>query len=163
MVRFGGAPALDRADEAGPAGAVPTTRTAVLAALLGLQEGGGGYVLVGPGLTAAAPGLGAVAPEREIVALGAPPAAGADEVGGGGRVSWLHGVEPGRLPFFSGRFRGVALADGTPAIVEEAIRLLAPRGRLVIVGPAEEAVRTVMSGPLEVLASEDRAVVAVRA
>ena len=160
VARFAREPWPGRSAAAGPPEVALEALTTLLAALLGLEEGGGGYVLVGHGLAAAAPGLRTIAAEREIVALGVPPEAGEEtEVG---RVSWLQGVDPGRLPFFPGRFRGVAFTGGTSVAVEEAIRLLGPRGRLVLLRPAEEDARTVSSGPLEVLASDPRAIVAIR-
>lgn len=173
----------------------PSETATVVAALMGLEKNGSGYVLLGHGLARVAGLVASLAEGVEVVALArageapgrarAPgpgvdvPGSGADAKGpgadapgpgaegpeeeqGGGRASLLEGCDPDRLPLFSGRFRGVALTGGTGPAVEEAARLLGPRGRLVVLAPSEEARRAAAEGPLEVVASDARALVAVR-
>lgn len=147
----------------------------VVPALLGLQEDVSGYILLGPGLWRAASRIATAVEGVEVVALVGPyepeaPDASSDPAGGEAgepdpgkrRGSVLRVPDPGRLPLFSGRFRGVALVGGTGATVREAARLLARLGRLAVLAPSEEARETVEAGPLDVLASDPRALVAVR-
>lgn len=127
-----------------------------IAALLGLHERPGGYVLLGPGLDPAAGGVAGLGEGVEVMALGGGP--GAPEEG----VTRLRGAPPGALPIASGRLRGMALLGGGEAEVAEAARTLGPGGRLVVLRPGE-AVRRVLEGlPLETLAEEAETLVAVR-
>lgn len=126
-------------------------RATRLAALLGLQEVEG-YVLLGPGLAPLAPAL--PGPEGvELLALG-------PRESEAGAVTWIRGVSPGALPVFSGRIRAVALLGPGPEALKEAARSLAEGGRLVVVEPEDP---DALSGlPVEVVAAEEEAAVAVR-
>lgn len=170
--------------DAGPDRADPGEAELLVPALLGLQEEASGYVLLGPGLAEAAPRISAAVEGVEVVALAGSEGAPREESGiasreatgdvsregsgsapGGGRprVSLLWVEDAAHLPLYSGRFRGVALVGGTVSMVGEAVRILAPRGRLAILVPSEEAVRAVEGAPLETLAADPRAIVAARA
>lgn len=85
-----------------------------------------------------------------------------DGVGEGSRLTALAGVGTAGLPFFGGRLGGVALLSPLVPEVEEAVRVLASGGRLVVVEPGREARRAAAGSGLEVVADDERAVVAVR-
>lgn len=152
----GGEEASDRA---------PSRDAAVtVAALLGLEERDEGIVLLGAGLAGLASEVAGLAPSVEVVALA--PSGGASPEPSRPGPTRFHGVAEGRLPFVSGRLRGVALRGGDPAGVREAARALARRGRLAVLRPTA-AVSDLLASEggaegLEILASEERAAVAVR-
>jgi len=126
-----------------------------VAALLGLQEGGGA-ILLGAGLGRAAPRVAELAGGVEVLALyGAPDGAAAP------RVTRLLGVRAGALPLRGGRLRGAALLGGSPDGLAEATRAVRPGGRVAVLRPRPEL--DVPGGlPLRVLAAEAAAVVAER-
>lgn len=140
-------------------GAVPpepvAEEPAAIAALLGAGPDGGGILLLGPRLAERAADVARLA-GAEVVALGGPP------VPAGASVSLLRGVRPSALPLLDGRVRGVALAAPAPEDVEEAVRVLAPGGRLAAFRPGPELAALARELALEVLAAEERALVAVR-
>lgn len=171
----------DRPGGAGRGRASPEERALLLAALLGLQEGGGGVVLLGRGLARAAAALARLAAGMEVLALAdaaREPADGSLGAGasgsdrGAGRTTTLVGVPPDALPLFSGRLRGVALvggraddpaADGlTEGELGEGVRVLATGGRLAVLRPGAWVARRAAELGMEVLAAEERALVAVR-
>jgi len=137
------------------AGGVPRPGSAEeslrLAAGLGVTEGWG-FVLVAGAWARLAPGLAALVAGLEVVAAD-PALAGWREEPGVSRIA----VGPG-LPFRDGVFRGVALAGGGAEEAGEAVRVLAPGGRLVLEGPAAAA-RVAELG-LELLVAGGGAVVA---
>lgn len=155
-----------------------------VAALLALEEGEEGVVLLGRGLGGVAPALARLAPSAEVIVLIPDPeeASGRRSPGDGGsasdpppgkeapgdlpRPTRFHGVEEARLPFVSGRLRGVAFRGGSPEAIREAVRILASRGRLAVLRPAAAVSELLGSGGgvegLEILAKEERAAVAVR-
>ncbi len=103
-----------------------------LQALLGVAEGPGQIVVVGPAAVHA-PALARRTPDVEVVAV-SPALAGAEEAP---RVSRL-AARPG-LPFFPRTFRGVVLSgDASPRLLDEAVRVLAPGARVVVLDAGEE-------------------------
>jgi uncharacterized protein YbaR (Trm112 family) len=105
----------------------------VLAAALGLGDGGGTTLLVGDAVRFAAPLVGLL-PEIEVAALD-PRTRDWPEAAGVSRLTTEQG-----LPFFAGTLRGVALAGPRPAprTLEEAVRVLAPGHRVVVLDPSPE-------------------------
>lgn len=146
----------------GAASGSPAPDAVALAALLGVDAGSGGVVVVGEGLGARALALAALAGGIRVLALHAAAPAPEAEEGSDGAVTRAHGVPPGVLPLLSGRLRGVALLGGPPARLREASRALAPGGRLTVLRPSEEARAAVEGLPLRLLAADARALVAVR-
>ena len=93
-----------------------------LAALLGLDERGGLYVLDGISSRFAA-GFVELSPNSRFVAL-----ASAPDVEGASAVIIGHGEG---IPLAAGCARGIALDHATPALMRSAVQALAPHGRLV--------------------------------
>jgi uncharacterized protein YbaR (Trm112 family) len=141
---------------AGAAGAASEGEEAVrLAALLGIMEGGGYVLVVGPGVTRA-PALAALLEGLEVVAVDASVAAWPEERG----VSRLGATRA--LPLHGRSMRGVVLTGGAESLLEEAVRVLAPGGRLVV-EPASTAVAArVEAAGLKVRAHEGQVLVAMR-
>ncbi len=141
-----------------PAAPAQAERAVRLAALMGLEVGGaiGRHIalLVGPA-AALAPMLAAVSEELEVVAA-APAAAGQPE---SPRVSRVR--VSGTLPFFDRSLRGVTLSGeaGGP-LVEEALRVLHPFGRLVLEDAGADARGRVERAGGRVLAAEGETIVA---
>lgn len=152
----GGAAVGASAGAAGGAGAASEGEEAVrLAALLGIMEGGGYVLVVGPGVTWA-PALAALLEGLEVVAVDASVAAWSEERG----VSRLGAT--GALPLHGRSMRGVVLTGGAESLLEEAVRVLAPGGRLVV-EPASTAVAArVEAAGLKVRAHEGQVLVAMR-
>ena len=93
-----------------------------VAALLGLDERGGLYVL--DGISSQFVGdLAELSPQSRFIALSA-----SAEVSGASGVIVGHGE---RIPLAEGCVRGIALDVTTPALLMSAVRALAPGGRLV--------------------------------
>jgi hypothetical protein len=118
-------------DEPGPRPDADDAR--VLAAALGLGEGGGTTLLVGDAVRYAAP-LVALTPDIEVAALDTRTRTWSEASG----VSRM--TTDGAFPFFAGTLRGVALAGPrlADAEIEEAVRVLAPGHRLVILDPSPD-------------------------
>ncbi len=139
----------------------PDTAT-IIAALLGFR-GGGGFVLLGPGLGVSAAALSKLVRGTELVALD--PSAGGPELeleGEAPAVSRFR-VDP-RAPFpvLDSRFIGVALLRGSAASFAEAVRTLVKGGRLIVLRPAAETESALADLPFEVLARDEKALVARR-
>ena len=127
-----------------------------LGALLGVTEGPGMILLKGPAARFGK-ALAGLVEHVEVVAM-APELGGVPEEEG---VSRLAGR--GRIPFYSGSFRGVVLSgEAGVADLEEGCRVLAPLSRLVILGGGPEAVARVRSLGLSVLLDQDGVLVARR-
>lgn len=128
-----------------------------VAALLGLHEGPQQVLLAGEALGVAV-ALVALAPDSEVVtveeaALGLPPTRG---------ISRLRAA-PGRIPFQSRSLRGIVLGGVTGEdLLEEALRVLAPGGRLVVMDGAPGTARRLMDGGLGLLLEHPGALVATR-
>lgn len=127
-----------------------------LAALLGLAEGGGSVLLVGGGADLAEE-VAALAPEVEVVVLSGAPTGGEERSG----VNRIAGGAA--LPFAPGSFRGVAFpGPAGPGALDEAARVLAAPGRIVLEeAPADAAGRLAGHG-LRVLLEEEGVLVAER-
>lgn len=125
-----------------------------LAALMGVHEGPGFSLVVGPS-AGLAPGVAEVVPELEVVALDAS-AEGLGEAAGVSRLAF-----EGRLPFHGGSMLAVALTgEAATSHLEEGARVLWGGGRLVLdPAPADAEARLAAVG-MRVLASEGGVVVA---
>lgn len=143
----------------GPApaeGEAPDPEAAVrVAALLGLTEGRGSVLLVGGGADLAK-GIASLVEGVEVVTLSAALRGGEEEDG----VNRVAGGAP--LPFAPGSLRGVALTGGAAGLLDEAVRVLAAPGRLLVEGaPGGTAARLEERG-LRVLLEQEGIVVAER-
>jgi uncharacterized protein YbaR (Trm112 family) len=151
-----------------PAGAVgaaargePGSEAALrLGALLGLAETRGAVVLAGPA-SAHAGSLAALLDGVEVVVVGEAPASG------DARVADLPGVSrvlaTGRLPFRTGSLAAVAATGPAAGLVEEALRVVRPAGR-VLAEPSDQelAARAETAGGARVVAEGDTLVLARR-
>lgn len=125
-------------------------------ALLGVAEGPGTLGLVGAPARHAM-GLTGIVPGVDVLALDADMA------------RWPHAPRVNRLvsrpgiPLYPGTLRGVAV-DGALGRrwLEEAARVVAPRGRVVVVPAGDGAESALEEAGLEILAAEDGTVVAAR-
>ncbi len=127
-----------------------------VAALLGVVRGPGPIALVGDAAAHAA-GLARAVEDLQVVAVD-------PDVGGwrdAPRVSRL-AAAPG-IPFFSGMLRGVVV-DGAlgPEWIGEAVRVVAPKCRVVVTHAPAGVSERLRSEGLEVLAEEAETVVAAR-
>jgi uncharacterized protein YbaR (Trm112 family) len=123
-----------------------------LGALLGLAEAAGTVLLAGQ-CSRHAPALASLLEQLEVVAYGA-----AEPVGGAAtRVTRMRGGA--RLPFRDGVLRGVALsaAAAPPA---EALRVVQPGGRVVLLGASAEDARGLEAAGGQLLLEQDGVVVA---
>ena len=127
-----------------------------LAALLGLVEGGGSILLLGPTARHAAPVVGMVEGVEVVVAsqelMAIPESTEVNRM-----------AVSGSLPFKSGVLRGVALTGGEEGLLEEVVRVTAPIGRIVVLESTPETERRIRDLGLEVLIAEGEVVVAARA
>lgn len=132
-----------------------------IAALLGLTEGVGGVILLGPGpgalgvAVAELAGSAGSAGRIEILAWlddGTRQSWGVDELARG--VNPVLGADPARWPVRAGALDGVALASPADASIEEAVRTLRPEGRLVLLDSDDEALEGLSSLALDELASD---------
>lgn len=139
-------------------GPEPSSEEASLpvAALLGVTEGPGHLVLIGP-VARHARALAAALENVEVVGV-SPDLRAWDEEEGVSRMT----AAPG-LPFHSGRIRGVALrGGGADDFLDEAARVVGRRGRVAVLN-APDGTRECLEGHgLEILMEDDGAVVAVR-
>jgi len=129
---------------AGEAPAVPADEEVErLAALLGTAGGGGATLLLGGAIRFARP-LAALVSPIEVVACSSE-AAGWDESEGVSRL-----VSGPGLAFFDGGLRGVALEGehALEAFLREAVRVLAPRHRVVVLNPPPDTQARMMSAGL---------------
>jgi hypothetical protein len=126
------------------------------AALLGLSDAGGHALLLG-GLVRNAEDLAGLVGGTEIVVLAAE-AAGWQEREGLSRLA-----SPGDgLPFGSRTLRAVALDASARVTPEEAARVVAPLGRLVLEGVHGDVAPRLSAAGLELLAAEGGTLVAAR-
>ncbi|MEE8147002.1 MAG: hypothetical protein V3T24_05315 [Longimicrobiales bacterium] len=145
--------------EAIPASATdaPSQDEAVrLGALLGVTKGPGEVALLGP-LALNGRALAALIPGVEVVCVGSSVRGWPEEAG----VSRL--TSGPRLPFFSGVMRGVALSGaGDEGLLDEAVRILARGGRLVVVEASERSEPELVAHGLELVLHEGSVLVARR-
>ena len=133
-----------------------------VAALLGLSDGSGSVALIGD-MAGHATELSALVQGVEFIGI-APGLRGWEEREGVSRIT--AGIA---LPFSSGSLRGVGLfADGDASMAGgasmagELSRVVATAGRIAVWGEVEEWERALTSEGLEVLASEESALVVTR-
>src|SRR5690606_32833867 len=141
---------------AGPPSAKGDEERARLLAGLGILGGPGMVALVGEPARTAAEVAGAL-PEIHVAAIDADLVQWPETE----RVSRLV-ASPG-IPFVDWAMRAAAI-DGRlgPAWIGEAVRVVAPRGRIVVVRAETDVVRALEAAGARVLASDDRTVVAAR-
>ena len=152
---------LDDAPELEPPATPPAME---VAALLGLTGGSGNVALIGD-MAGHATALAGLVPDVEFIGI-APGLRGWEEGEGVSRITM--GVS---FPFSSGSLRGVGLfADGEPSLAGELARVLAHAGRVAVWGAGQsggwgavqEWEKALRSEGLDVLASEENAVVVER-
>jgi uncharacterized protein YbaR (Trm112 family) len=135
-----------------------------VAALLGVTEGPGYILLLGPA-TAHADMLAGMIPDIEVLAAfagGAPPSSAAPAGKGRTAVSQIR-LGTGGIPLSSGRLAGVAVTgDAVTAWLGEAMRVLKPLGRLVVEPATGETAEAVRQAGLQVLLQQDGTLVAAR-
>lgn len=127
-----------------------------LAALLGAEKAEG-YLLLGPGLAPLAGGVAARAPDAEVLALADAREADVEE-----GVARAVGVEPGRLPLFTGRLAGCALSAPSRPALREGARVLREEARLAVLAPGPGTREELAELPVRTTAEDERAIVAVR-
>lgn len=163
VIRFDRPAAEDRAGEAAAApeaasaGGEDVDPGTEVAALLGVREAKG-YLLLGPGLHGVAARVAGLAEKCEVLAL-LPDGSGAAVEPG---VSPARGVDPGSLPLLSGRMAGAALLAPGPEAAREAARVVAAGGRLAVLRPGPGLEEALSGCGMDVVAAEERALVAVR-
>ena len=127
-----------------------------VAALLGLVGGSGSVALIGD-VAGHATALAELVPGVEVIGV----AAGLRAWGEGEGVSRL--IAGSTLPFSNGSLRGIALfTEGEPSMAAEFARVVAPGGRIAVWGAVREWEKRLGSEGLQVLASEETAVVVER-
>jgi uncharacterized protein YbaR (Trm112 family)/SAM-dependent methyltransferase len=126
-----------------------------LAALLGVERGPG-FLLVMGAAARLAGRLAAMVEGIEVVAVG-PGLEALDEDPGVSRMAFGPGV-----PFYDASFQGVALqGNWIPPRLGEALRVLRPGSRIVLLDPAEEDRSRLEEAGLELLLVTGKALVAV--
>ena len=140
----------------------PSPPAVEVAALLGLTDGPGSVALIGD-MAGHATELAALVPGVEFIGI-APGLRGWEEGEGVSRMT-----VGAALPFSSGSLRGVGLlADGelsragATSMAGELSRVVTTAGRIAVWGEVEEWERALTSEGLEVLASEESALVVTR-
>jgi uncharacterized protein YbaR (Trm112 family) len=126
-----------------------------MAALLGATEPLGFLLVLGPAAAASVP-LARMVDNTEIIAdVTSAPSASNDTVS---RMTFGE-----RLPFYSGRLRGIWLSgDAADRLLEEAARVLHPMGRLVLEPYPTDAEQRLETAGLRVVAQQDETMLAVR-
>ncbi len=127
-----------------------------VAALLGLTDGPGNVALIGD-LAGHATALAGLVPGVEFVGI-APGLRGWEEGEGVSRLN-----AGASLPFSDGSLRGVGLySEGDPRMAGELARVVARDGRIAVWGAVREWEKALRSEGLDVLASDESAVVVGR-
>jgi uncharacterized protein YbaR (Trm112 family) len=127
-----------------------------LAALLGVTEGPGTLLLVGPEAVYSG-ALADLIGQVEIVGTDPSLAAMEEREGVSRLAAWP------RIPFFSDAFRGVLLSgEAAQTMLKEAARTVAPKGRVVIMKADPDTRGALESLGLNVLLEEEGVVVAVK-
>lgn len=158
-----------QAAEAWRGGADPAQGAIALAALLGLQEDRGGYVLLDETLCPLAERVARLGRGTDIVTLvpsGLDPseeAGSAAPSGVGGTAASRVRVDAGAvLPILSGRLAGIALFRPDMERLKDALRALRTDGRLVVLEPDSDVPSLAQDTGLRVLVADEAALVAVR-
>lgn len=167
IVEFGPPSALEATPEPPrPTGDPDDAVTA--AALLGIRHGRG-LIVVGPGLGAAAAQISSLCGGCEVLRLeprALPPVdSRVEEQGTGleqGTVTPLLGVPHGMIPVLGTKAIGVAVEGGGRPLLSEAVRVLVPGGRMVVIRPVPETEALLSELRVELLAADPRAIVARR-
>lgn len=124
--------------------------------LLGIVRGPGQILLLGS-LASRATTLAAMIEEIEVVTA-TESVMDEAEIPGVSRI-----LVRGRLPIYSRAIRGIALVEGdSPCSLDEAARVVTPRGRVVVFEASSGAEGLLEAAGLEVLALDSGRVVAVR-
>ena len=127
-----------------------------VAALLGLTDGPGSVALIGD-MAGHATALAGLVPGIEFIGI-APGLRGWEEAEGVSRVT-----AGASLPFSDGSLRGVGLySKGDPRMAGELARVVARDGRIAVWGAVREWEKALRSEGLDVLASNESAVVVGR-
>ena len=127
-----------------------------VAALLGLTDGHGNVALIGD-LAGHATALAGLVPGVEFIGI-APGLRGWEEGEGVSRLN-----AGASLPFSDGSLRGVGLySEGDPRMAAELARVVARDGRIAVWGAVREWEKALRSEGLDVLASDESAVVVGR-
>lgn len=127
-----------------------------LAALVGVTEGPGHLFVAGPPVRFA-PALGRMIDKIEVVAAGSA-LRGWEEEAGVSRIAVRD-----RIPVFPRTLRGVALGgESVGTLLDEAVRTVAPRGRVVVTDGPETVGERLREAGLSVILQEAGVVVAVR-
>ena len=144
-------------EDAAPDVEPPDSPSAIeVAALLGLTDGPGSVALIGA-VAGHATALVGLAPGVEFIGIGAG-LRGWEEAEGVNRLT----AGPS-LPFGSGSLRGVALfADYGPSMANELARVVNRVGRIAVWGAVQDWEKALTSEGLDVLASEETALVVGR-
>jgi uncharacterized protein YbaR (Trm112 family) len=125
-----------------------------LAALMGLAGANGNVAIVGGGAELA-PAVAALIPDIEVVAITDTLFVGPEAP----QVSRM-AVAGETLPFRGGVLRALALTGGSEVSMEDAVRVVAPGGRLVVDDVEEGAGAQLRALGAEVLLEQDRVLVA---
>jgi uncharacterized protein YbaR (Trm112 family) len=144
------------ADVAAPA-EIGDAEAVRIAALAGITEGPAILLIAGPAARFA-PAVAALVDGIEVVAAGAGLGAWRESPG-------VSRIDVGaRLPFHDGRLRAVHLSgEAADILLEEALRAVAPFGRVVLEPPAGAAIERLARGGFRPLAQDARTLVAGRA
>ena len=140
----------------------------VAAALFGIREGRG-LLVAGPGLGGAAARIAELSGGCEVLHLEGRSSASRKGPGGheagadrDGAVTCLQGVSGDAIPLLSARALGIVLDTGGTREIDEAARILIHGGRLVILRPGSTAMALDGDPRFEVLARDERAILAHR-
>ncbi|MGH7555939.1 MAG: hypothetical protein ACREMQ_23295 [Longimicrobiales bacterium] len=127
------------------------------AALMGVTEGPGVLLVIGPAAMLA-PRIAEIVANVEVVAAGDAVSALPEQAG----VSRI--VVGQRLPFYSKRIRGITLSGAAAGpLLEEAARAVGPLGRLVLEPAPDDAVERLTQQGLRIVAQQGDTIVAARA
>lgn len=152
----GGLAELSYGPAVAAAGAADEAAAMRLAALLGVTEGPGMVLTVGSGAGQAERIAGLVPGIEVIAAAGSGHAA--TEVAGVSRIS-----VGARLPFRDRCMNGVALTDAaSPELVDEAVRVAAPRARVVVHSGSDSIAERLEKSGLRIMARDGDTMVAQR-
>jgi hypothetical protein len=149
-----GEPNADAIDASGRAG--DSELALRWAALMGVAEGPGFLLVAGPAARLAAH-ITALVDGVEVVAAAREPEAAPEQPG----VSRI--VVDRKLPFYSGKIRGVALSgSAADSLLEEGVRVLGPNGRLVLEPAPADAEQRLAASHARVVAAQGETMVASR-
>ena len=125
-----------------------------LGALLGVDGASGVVLLVGPA-AGHAPRLASMMPDVEVVAAHPHLRSSAEQEG----VTRIGLAD--RLPFANASLRGAVLqGQAVRELASDAVRALVPGGRLVLLGPVDDATEALAEAGAKILMRADRALVA---